>query len=100
MHRAGGLDHVVDIFGRSRNVLGPAIVAGGGVDRRKDDRWLMLVHRLTPSSVSRFARSTFSHEGRRVTTANSRLFPLLPSWEKVPEGRMRGACDCIMRPHA
>ncbi len=44
----------------------------------------------TPSSVSACGRSTFSHEGRREPTEGSRLHPLLPSWEKVPEGRMRG----------
>src|SRR5690606_36301619 len=35
-------------------------------------------------------RATFSHKGRRVMTGNFRLHPLLPLWEKVPEGRMRG----------
>src|SRR5690606_39022850 len=48
------------------------------------------LHLPSPSSVSAFGRSTFSHEGRREVTAGSRLRPLLPLWEKVPEGRMRG----------
>jgi len=42
-----------------------------------------------PSSVSTCGRATFSHKGRRKDEARPRR-PLLPLWEKVPEGRMRG----------
>jgi hypothetical protein len=41
-----------------------------------------------PSSVG-FA-ATFSHEGRRKNCGEIVPHRLLPSWEKVPEGRMRG----------
>ncbi|GLQ54083.1 hypothetical protein GCM10010862_13420 [Devosia nitrariae] len=49
-----------------------------------------------PSSVSASGRSTFSHEGRReggqsLARCEEGSSHLLPSWEKVPEGRMRGA---------
>jgi hypothetical protein len=44
-----------------------------------------------PSPVSAFGRSTLSHKGRGVSRCMSKpRCPLLPLWEKVSEGRMRG----------
>jgi hypothetical protein len=42
-----------------------------------------------PSSVG-FA-ATFSHRGRRKDGGRIEPHRLLPLWEKVPEGRMRGS---------
>jgi hypothetical protein len=40
----------------------------------------------SPSSVSAFGRSTFSHEWRRELVAKPGPVFLLPSWEKVAAG--------------
>ncbi len=51
----------------------------------------MSVIATSPSPVSGCARSILSRKGRgEARRSTNRKAALLPLWEKVPEGRMRG----------
>ena len=79
----------------------PARAGDGGILRQVLGVGVRWISRCLsdPSPVSRYARSTLSHKGR----GEAPLFwqtrcPLLPLWEKVPEGRMRGILAIITPP--
>ena len=85
--------------GFSFNQPSPALGAGEGARRADEGAFstprtaprrarierhtvsLPLIRRCAPPSPTR---------GEGISTASSRFFGLLPLWEKVPEGRMRG----------
>ncbi|MNL29099.1 hypothetical protein D3C87_1507720 [compost metagenome] len=64
MHRADRLDHVVDIFGRSGDMLGAAVVAGRGMECGERNVAL-LVHHAT--SLARRSLRSCVHRKKRLS---------------------------------